>query len=162
MCIVPQSIFAFFFLWPDALRIQLVVRTRLIGSEYTHIPVRSSRTNVCVCACFNIDVIKSQLDLIQQASPDQNRVVFFLSHSFTSFFSPVRRWIFSFLYTHSLVSRWSSSSYIHSKKQTIVSFFFLLLSLFFLLRLAFFLFLVFAPLATIEKRFMCIYLHTSH
>ena len=72
---------------------------------HTHIHIHGSRTNECVCARFNIDVIKSQLDLIQQASPYPQRLLSFsrsfflsLSLSLASFFSPVRRCIFAFLW----------------------------------------------------------------
>ena len=62
----------------------LVDRFGLIDGEYTHIHIHGSRTNECVCARFNIDVIKSQLDLIQQASPYPQRLVSFLLSFFLS------------------------------------------------------------------------------
>ena len=100
----------------------LVARIGLIVGEYTHLDIVAEQTYVyiCVCARFNIDVIKSQLDLIQQASPYQNRLLaFFPSLSLSLFlvlFSGSSTNIF-FSLTHSLVSRWSSFNYIHSNKR---------------------------------------------
>lgn len=83
-----------------------------------------------MCTRFNIDVIKSQLDLIQPASLDQDFFLFSLSRSF---FSPVRRriYFFSFPLRHILsflVGRHSiQHTHSHQNKRVnrpIVAFFF--------------------------------------
>lgn len=84
-----------------------------------------------MCTRFNIDVIKSQLDLIQPASFDQTRFLSFLffslSRSFLRFVDECIFFSFSSK-THSLVSRWSSFNSTHQNKRVnrpIVSFLFL-------------------------------------
>jgi hypothetical protein len=81
-----------------------------------------------VCARFNIDVIKSQLDLIQQASPYQNRLVSFSFSLSLVLFSGSSTNIF-FSPTHSLASRWSSLNNIHyNKRESRVQSFFIFFS----------------------------------
>ena len=86
-----------------------------------------------MCTRFNIDVIKSQLDLIQQASPYQNRLYspFFplLSFCWLVLFSGSSMNIF-FSQTHSLVSRWSSLNTTYQNKRVkraVVSFLFFII-----------------------------------